>query len=203
VSLTTAADSGSFTVTFESSIGLAGLRAEGFGLSRPVTTTETARQDDPDDPSSASVKRTFSIQHASRAVFESDLATDDLDMFVVYDANHDGTFAPGEIVASSAGATGEERVEIVRPADGDYQVWMLGFAVAGTPQFHLTADIVQGNDLTVSGLPAGPLAANTPVTIHVAYAKAMAPGQTYEGELLLGPPTAPAALTVPIRIARS
>ena len=190
-------------MTFESSIDLAGLRAEGFGLSQPVTTTETARQDNPDDPSSASVKKTFAIQHASRAVFESDLATDDLDMFVVYDANHDGTFATSEIVASSAGATGEERVEITRPADGNYQVWMLGFAVAGTPQFHLAADIVQGTDLTVSGLPAGAVPAGTSVTITVGYAKTMTPGQTYKGELLLGPPTAPAALSVPIRITKS
>jgi hypothetical protein len=41
------------------------------------------------------------------------------------------------------------------------------------------------------------------VTLHVAYSKAMTAGQTYLGELLLGPPTAPRALSVPITIGRT
>ena len=32
--------------------------------------------------------------------------------------------------------------------------------------------------MTVSGLPSGPLPANTPVTVHVDYAKAMTPART-------------------------
>ena len=57
--------------------------------------------------------------------------------------------------------------------------------------------------MTVSGLPSGPLPANTPVTVHVDYAKAMTPGQDSFGELLIGPPTAPAALSVPVTIHRN
>ena len=131
------------------------------------------------------------------------LNSDDLTCFVVHDANGDGVFASSEIVGSSATGTSNEFVELVTPADGNYQVWVLGWAVSGTPSFGLTVDAVQGNDLTVTGLPAGPVAAGTPVTLTVEFSKAMTTGQDYFGELRLGPPTAPAALTVPIKVTRT
>ncbi|HSL32745.1 MAG TPA: S8 family serine peptidase [Candidatus Limnocylindrales bacterium] len=201
VDLATATDSGSFDVTFEAGIDLDGLTADAFGLSQPVTTTETAHQDNPADPSSASVKKPFTLAHAARATITTAL-TDDLDLFIVYDANNDGTFELSEIIASSAGADGNESVTMIAPPDGNYQAWVQGFAVAGTPTFPLTIDAVQGTDLTVSGLPAGALPAGTPVTITVNFSKPMTTGQDYFGELQLGPPTAPNALSVPITIHR-
>jgi hypothetical protein len=45
--------------------------------------------------------------------------------------------------------------------------------------------------------------AGTPVTLHVAFNKAMTAGQSYLGELLLGPPAAPTAMTVPVQITRT
>jgi hypothetical protein len=75
--------------------------------------------------------------------------------------------------------------------------------VTGTPTFPLTIDVVQGNDLTVSGVPSGAVPANTPVTIHVEFAKTMTAGQDYFGELQLGPPSAPSALSVPVTIHRN
>jgi hypothetical protein len=194
VEQTTASDTGSFDVTFQATVDLAGLQAEAFGLSQPSTTTETAHQDDPNDPSTASVKKTVAISHASRATFEVHLAGNDIDLYVLKD---------GQLVGSSTSSSGDEVVELTRPADGTYEVWVHGFSVTGTPTFPLTIDVVQGNDMTVSGLPSGAVPAGTPVTIHVAYSKAMTAGQSYFGELQLGPPSAPAALTVPIRINRS
>ena len=79
---------------------------------------------------------------------------------------------------------------------------MHGFSVSGTPSFTLDVNAIQGNDLTVSGLPTGAVPAGTPVTVHVDYSKAMTPGQSYNGELLLGPTSAPSALSVPITITR-
>ena len=58
------------------------------------------------------------------------------------------------------------------------------------------------NDLTVTGIPAGAVAAGTPVTLHVEYNKAMTAGEDYFGELKLGPPSAPDLMTVPITIHR-
>ena len=60
----TAADTGSFDVTFTSGIDLEGLSAEGYGLSQPEVTDEAAHQDDPDDPATASVKKDFTLSHA-------------------------------------------------------------------------------------------------------------------------------------------
>ena len=203
VTRSTTTNSGSFDVTFRSSLGLAGLKAEGYGLSQPGSTTETAHQDDPDDPATASIKRDFTLAHASQATFSTDLAGNDIDLYVLYDANNDGVFTSDEVVGSSASSSGVESVKLVAPPDGHYQVWVHGFAVTGSPAFHLANRIVQGNDLTVSGLPAGAVTAGTPVTIHVTYSKTMTAGQSYLGEILLGPPTAPRALSVPVTINRT
>jgi hypothetical protein len=75
--------------------------------------------------------------------------------------------------------------------------------VSGTPTTPLTIDAIQGTDLTVTGAPSGPLAAGTAVTLHVASDKAMTAGQDYFGEILLGPTSAPTALTVPVKITRT
>ena len=147
-------------------------------------------------------RRNLTLSHASRLSVSTALDSNDLDLYVVRDANNDGVFSSSEIVASSAGGTANESVDLVNPPDGNYQIWVHGFSVAGTPSFALNVNAVQGNDLTVSGLPTGPVPAGTQVSLHVDYNKAMTPGQTYNGELLLGPTTAPAALSVPIKITR-
>jgi hypothetical protein len=202
VDLTTSEDAGSFDVTFSSSFDLDGLTAEAFGLSQPSVTTETAAQDDPNDPSSASVKQDVTLEHASRLTVSTELGSDDLDLFVVYDADGDGTFTNAEIVASSTTGTSNEFVELIAPPDGDYQVWAQGWSVSGSPQFTLSVDAVQGSDLTVTGIPDGPVGAGQPVTLTVDFAREMTSGETYVGELKLGPPSAPSALTVPIQITR-
>jgi hypothetical protein len=202
VDTTTTTDSGSFDVTFKSSVDLDGLNAEGFGLSQPETTQEPVAQDNPDDPTTASNKKTVTLAHASKLEVTTALDSNDIDLYVVYDANNDGNFTASEIVASSAGGTANEHVELIRPADGNYQIWLHGWQVAGTPSVKMTVNAIQGNDLTVTGLPSGPVPAGTPVTLHVAYAKPMTAGQDYFGELLLGPPTAPTAFTVPVTVHR-
>jgi hypothetical protein len=202
VDQTTTADSGAFDVTFKASVALDGLTAEGFGLSQPSVTQEPVAQDNPDDPSTASAKKNLTLDHASRLTVTTAFPTEDIDLFVVYDANNDGQFTASEIVASSAGGTANESVELIRPPDGNYQIWLHGFQVAGTPSIQLTVDAIQGNDLTVTGLPSGAVPAGTPVTLHVAYSKAMTAGQDYFGELLLGPPSAPTAFSVPVTVRR-
>ena len=91
------------------------------------------------------------------------------------------------MIGSSTGAAVTSPSTLIRPADGNYEVWVHGFSVAGTPTFPLTFDAVQGTDLTVSGVPSGAVTAGTPVTVHVDFAKSMTAGQDYFGELLLGP----------------
>ena len=161
-------------------------------------------QDDPDDPSSASIKHDLTIDHASSARLSVTVGSDDIDLFLVYDENGDGAFTNSEIIASStSGAGTDEFIEVVRPEDGDYQVWAQGWQVAGTPNVTLGIDVTQGNDLALSGIPSGSIAAGTPVVIHVDFDKSMTVGETYVGEILLGPPSAPAALRVPVEITRT
>ena len=123
-------------------------------------------------------------------------------MFVVYDANNDGQFTNGEIVGSSTGPAGANESVTLSTPGGNYQVWVYGFQVsAGDTATGNTVgvDIVQGNDLTVTGVPAGPVPANTPITLHVSYANATGSGNL-KGELLLGPTVAPSAVTIPITV---
>jgi hypothetical protein len=205
----TTTGAGEFDVKFKSTLALPGFSARAFGLSQPVTSTETVVQDNPDDPSSATVKKNVAISNAARLTIDLDVPSDDdIDLFLVRDANGDGTFSyPGEVIGSSTGSTGaDEHIEAVRPADGNYQVWLQGWAISGdasTNQAGLTIFPVQGNDLVVTGAPSGPVAAGETVTLKVTYNKpAMVAGQSYFGELHLGPSVAPSALQVPIRINR-
>ena len=73
-----------------------------FGLSQPSVTTETVVQDDPNDPSSATVKKSLSLSHAARLTIDLDTpADDDVDLFLVHDSNGDGAFTNGEIIGAS------------------------------------------------------------------------------------------------------
>ena len=120
----------SFDVTFEAGLDLPGLAADGFGLSQLSVTTQTAQQDNPNDSATASVREPFTIAHAGHATISASLPGEDIDLFVVRDANGDGSFTTDEIVASSATASGSESVTMVRPPDGNYQVWVHGFSVS-------------------------------------------------------------------------
>lgn len=195
----TTENSGEFTLTFESGLDLDGLVADGFGLSQPVVENPTAQQDDPNDPSSASVKRDVTVEHAASIEVTTQLG-DDIDLFLVYDANEDGQFTNAEIVASSATGTGNEHIFASAPPDGNYQVWVQGWSVSGTPTFDLTIDVIQGFDLTVTGVPDGAVPANTPVELTVSFSKEMNAAESYFGVVQLGPPTAPSAISVPVQI---
>jgi hypothetical protein len=210
VSQTAAADgTGSFDVTVDSSLALSGFSADAFGLSTPQSSTVHASQDDQSeaDPSSASAKvGPIAISdHASRATFTLPDVNpgEDIDLFVVYDANNDGQFTNSEIVGSSTGPAGQnESVTLIKPAAGNYQVWVYGFQVSGADHDGgntVGIDVVQGHDLTITNPPAGPLAANTPYTLHITYEHATGTAPL-KGELLLGPSVAPSAVTVPVTI---
>jgi hypothetical protein len=200
---------GSFDVKVSSSLALSGLSTDAFGLSQPQSFTVHPTADDQSeaDPSSASTKvGPIAIgSHASRATFTIPDMHDgeDLDLFVVYDANNDGSFTNGEIVGSSTGPAGEnESVTLTNPAAGNYEVWVYGYQVSAsdtTTGNTVGVDVVQGTDVVVTNPPSGPIAANTPVTLHVTYSGATGSGD-YEGELQLGPTVAPSAVTVPITI---
>ena len=188
IDVTTPGDTGGFDVTFDASLDLAGLEAEAFGLSQPQVTTETAHQDDPNDVASASVKKSFTLDHAARATITTALS-DDLDLYIVYDAEqrrhvHDRPRSSPRRPAGPATSASPWST----PGDGNYQAWVHG--LRRDRDAHLPA-----HDRRHPGhrpdrerrprrrrSPAG-----TAVTLHVAFSKAMTAGQDYFGELQLGP----------------
>ena len=158
-------------------------------------------EDDPDDPNTATNKVPFTIAHASRASVSVSTSGDN-DLYILRDVNGDGMFSfPAELVASSATGSGSEAVTMTLPDDGNYQALGDGFGISSPEATQLHLDIVQGSDVTVTA-PTGPVTAGTPVTVHGTWAKALTPGQVYHGEVLMGPASAPTAISVPITITR-
>jgi hypothetical protein len=206
IDVTTTADTGSTTLTFTSGIQLAGLAAEAFGLSTPeIMTDQPVSQDDPDDPATASFTYMFSVTHASSLVVAStDAPGQDLDLFLYYDANEDGAFDyPSEVVGSSTTPTDNEFVSVRLPADGVYMAGVQGWEVMPSPTtFTFILDVIQGYDLTLTGLPSEAVPADTPVTMELSFDKPMQPDEIWYGEIMLGPSVAPAALSVPVTIRR-
>jgi len=207
IEIYTPSDSGSVPIVFTSGMELPGLAAEGYGLSvTQVFTDQLAYQDDPADPTTASYTRLFTVTHASRlAVSTGDAPGQDLDLYVYYDANGDGVFEhPGELIGSSTTPYDTEFVSVRLPPDGSYMAAVHGWSVSPSPTtFTLTLDIIQGYDLTITGVPDGVIPANTPITLTMSYSKTMVPGETWKGEVLLGPTAAPAALSIPVTIHRT
>ena len=206
IEVTTMADTGATTFTFTSGIELASLAAEAFGLSKAeILTEQPVSQDDPDDPATASFTHIFSVTHASSLVVATtDAPGQDLDLFLYYDANEDGAFDyPSEVIGSSTTPTADEFVSIRLPADGLYMAGVQGWEVTPSPTtFTFILDVIQGYDLTVTGLPDGAVPADMPVVLELAFDKAMEPGEEWYGEILLGPSVAPAALSIPVTIYR-
>ena len=201
VSRTTFEPNASVSETMVSTLPLSGLVADGFGFSAPETFTgQTVRQDDPNDPSSASYKKQLTLQHAGLLnVAVNGGASDDLDLYVVYDANNDGQFTADEIIASSTTPTANESVSITLPADGNYEIWVHGWNVPlETTTFDLTVNAVQGNDISVSSLPVGGIEPRQQYSFTVDFnGEGLAPG-VYTGLVTLGPPEGPAAVKIPV-----
>ncbi len=154
-----------------SQVDLEGFRLRAFGLSVPERIErQPAAQDDAQNPASASFKHGVRLTtDAGRfTVTLTGDAQDNLDLFLLRDANADGQFTyPGEVVAQSTGARASERIALrgIAP-QGAYQVWVLGTRVPnpGTT-FDLVMDVIQGDRLTTTAPPR--LEAGETVTLEV------------------------------------
>ena len=193
--------SGSFPVTIQSSLALVGLEVSAFGLGVPEKHLGLPQiQDDPDDPSTSSYKFPITINNGAKLEVTLTGPAGDLDLFLLYDFNRDGVFDLGtERVGSSTTSSANEFVGVTMPPDGDYEAWVHGYAAAATT-FDLVINAVQGTDMTIAGLPAGPFQPNTPIAFSVNWTKTVPPGDAAEGLILAGPPGAAAALQIPVRL---
>ena len=181
-------------MTLSTGIALDGLVAEGFGLSAPVTTRETALQDDPGDPSTASFSTTLDVVHGAEftvSIGNSDLGSD-LDLYV---------YGPdGSLVGASFSPIDTESVTVAFPEDGTYRIDVHGFTVpGGTDQFDLTIDAVQGTDVTVSGL-VGLVAGRRLRFVQRRLGRDGQAIRDVPGMVLIGPADSPGVLQLPLEV---
>ena len=192
-------------VTITSQIDMPGLQVQGFGMSVPEVMEDVpVGQDDPNSPASAAFKHDVTLgTQAGRFIVTVDGEDDDdLDLFVMYDANGDGSFDyPAEQVGSSTSATGDERVQLGGfPPAGDYQIWVLGWAVNGdTSSFDMTVDTISGDAVGVEDAPDG-LTAGVPAKIRVCADTTNLEGEDgpASGVLVMGPSGAPSLLQLSV-----
>jgi len=188
-----------------SQMDLPGFRIRGFGMSVPqVTADNEAKQDTMTDVSTASFKKDFSLAgEAGRfSVKIAGRPGDDLDLFVLYDANADGKFEyPTESLG--AGTSPLEVEEVTLPgfaAAGNYQIWVHGFTVqGGAGTFKLTIDVVTGDTIQLSGVPAQ-LQAGQTASVEVCANQQQLQGEAgpAHGLVVFGPSGAPAMFRLPV-----
>ena len=179
-----------------SSLQLNGLVADAFGLGGPEYILDEPI--DFIDEDTIEWAQDFTVSHGAKIeLWTSSPDISDIDLYLFY-CGPTGS-DPCETRASSTTPTANEHVVVLMPEDG---VWMIGVLNWSGPagHFNLTKMVVQGYDLSVSGLPTGVIPPNTEVTFTVSYSRTMVGGETYEGLLLFGPPEAPALLEIPISI---
>ncbi len=175
-----------------------------FGLSGPaqVESGLSINQDDDQDPSSASFTRTLTVDlpTAYIALAIKGRPSDDLDLFLRFDADGDGAFSEAETVASGTSPAADEAVRLAYPvAMGRYQVLVHGYKVAGgSGSFELATDILAGDGLGAL-VSREALGAGQSATIKLCPKDAQSLGaEQMRGLVLLGPEAAPALLEVPV-----
>ncbi len=116
-----------------------------------VLPNQVAAQDNPFDPATATYRHDFTIAPGALAVTVSvdGQATDDLDLFLVHDANGDGIFdLYSEYVAFGATGSADETVYLASPLAGNYEVFVHGYSVpSGTTTFTLAIGMTTGAPL--------------------------------------------------------
>ncbi len=181
------------TITVSASMNLDDIVAEGFGLGLPEDyKDQPVKQDNPNDPSTASYTKTVTIAHGAALTVDIEgKSSDDLDLFV-YDPS-------GRRAAASTTSTAKEHVSIKFPKDGVWTIAVHGWSVpAGNSTFDMTINAVQGHDVTVKKVPDGPFAAGDKIPIVLEITHDMNLGDVLNGTVLLGPSLAHGLVEVPV-----
>ena len=193
------------TVSVQSELDMPDVAFGGFGLSAPsIFEDEPITKGDENDIPGTSVKYPISLtmpagRFAVNLEGESD---DDLDLFVLRDANGDGAFTfPLELIAQGATPASQENAIIngIAPA-GAYEVWVHGFAVEGEDSvYDLSIDIVSGNSIVVNNAPSS-LSAGQAVDVEICadISQIDAETEAASGILGVGPSFAPNLVQMPV-----
>jgi hypothetical protein len=207
VVITTPTNFGGWTQVFSTTRTIPeGIQVLAFGLSQPtVLLNQTAQQDNPDDPCTASwvISQTISNGGLLEVSTASTVAGLDIDLYI-YKDDGDSVFECGADdvqIGSSTTPTAFEKVRLTLPPDGLYWIAVHGWNVPGGSQpFDITINAIQGTDLRVSGIPSGSVVAGVPVSFQVSFLKEVTPPATYYGLLFIGPKPAPMAIQIPVTV---
>lgn len=188
------AAAGTEQLAFTTSMGLNGLDAQAYGLTRRFESNEPITQDE---------DWFHELTLTGAAYLQVEIAAEgssDLDLYV-YGSDGSGGW---NLVGASESSGGYEYVRIDAPADNDYLIDVYGYSVTGTDYFDISVSNPMGEDIAVTGLPAGAVAAETSIDLGVDWAKArptlLDREGTYEGVVYVGPVEAPSAITLPVTL---
>jgi hypothetical protein len=181
------------SLTFRSTLDLPGFGAVGYGLSRVTTVHGSVEQ-------GAYYTREFTVSHAAYIELQTTNDTSDIDLYL---ERWDGT--EWVQVAASETSSGNEYVKVLSPADGQYRARVYGYSVTGgTDSFGLVMTIPEGENITVSGLPAGAVSAGTTITVGVSFAVDRSTLDSRDDKLVgvvaAGPTGATRALQIPVEL---
>jgi subtilisin family serine protease len=127
----------------------------GYGLAAPDTQPRQSITTDPTgvpDPTNRSrSNRFFDVRVPRRAqllsgrISNADGDADpntDLDLYLYYDANHDGAFTDDELLDQSASAIADEGIDVTFPAAGRYRFVVVGFTTRSPSRYDFSQWIV-------------------------------------------------------------
>jgi len=203
VSIFASTSTGTQLMSVVSTLDLSGLTAMGFGMSQPEQlTNQVIYQDNPANFMTSSWTKQYMMTNAGLFEVNLHVGSNDLDLYILYDKNNDGTPQSTEVIAQSTASAGiDEYIKITLPPDGRYWVFVHGWAVSPSPSlFDIDINLIQGSMLTVSNLPVGAIPAGTTATFNLNYDLNGLAAGTWQGLLFVGPTNAPTAVAVPVTI---
>ncbi len=187
-------DSGTESVDFTTyTLPLTGAAAEAYGLTRRVEESDDISTDE---------SWWYETELTGAAYLDVQTACEgqDIDLYVYYD---DG--GGDVLVGASESSSGEEHVHVTMPEDGTYWIEVYGYDVSGTKPFDITISSPMGDDMQLSGIPAGGINAGDGFTLDVDWTKVRSSSLKdregeFEGVVYLGPVEAPGAVEVPVTL---
>ena len=191
IAIVDTADSGTATIDFSTSLALTGAHARAYGLSRRFEGSFPVIQ-------GASWWHNIALTDAAYLEVSTSGTSSDIDLYV-YDGG-------GRLVGASESGSGDEYVRVDSPTDGTFTVEVYGYSVVGgTDDFDVEISAPMGNELSLSGVPAGSISAGGGFALDVDWTKARSGtladrNGTFEGLVVLGPTEAPSAIQVPVTL---
>jgi putative cell wall-binding protein len=149
---TTRAVSGSVGIDLSTGLAMTGFGGRGWGMTPVFDRIEAITQN-------GTWTHDFPVADCGYIDLKTFNDTSDIDLYL---RRYDTASSMWVLVASSAGATGNEAIKVVSPADGLYRAEVDGFSVTGGQDtFRVRLADPQGNGLGVSVTPTGTISAGT------------------------------------------